>query len=75
MRTQMSTMSRMMAISGGAPPGMDDEEMMGALMGGAGPRQVAPGRVRRKKNVLEAMKRSKEEARAESAQDTAETTV
>jgi signal recognition particle subunit SRP54 len=56
MRAQMQTMSRMMAISGGAGglmgmPGMDDEEMMASLMGGAGPRPVAPGRVRRKKRV------------------------
>lgn len=56
MRAQMQTMSRMMAISGGAGglmgmPGMDDEEMMSSLMGGAGPRPVAPGRVRRKKKV------------------------
>lgn len=76
MRAQMSTMSRMMAISGGVPPGMDDEEMMGALMGGAGPRQVAPGRVRRKKNFLEAMKQRQskdEDGRAGSAQDAAAT--
>jgi len=57
MRAQMQTMSRMMAISGGASglmgmPGMDDEEMMSSLMGGAGPRPVAPGRVRRKKKAL-----------------------
>ena len=56
MRAQMQTMSRMMAISGGASglmgmPGMDDEEMMSSLMGGAGPRPVAPGRVRRKKKI------------------------
>lgn len=54
MRAQMQTMSRMMAISGGATglagmPGMDDEEMMASLMGGTGPRPVAPGRVRRKR--------------------------
>jgi signal recognition particle subunit SRP54 len=49
MRSQMQSMSKMMAISGGMPPGMDDEEMMGALMGGSGPRPVTPGRVRRKR--------------------------
>lgn len=54
MRSQMQTMSRMMAISGGASglmgmPGMDDEEMMASLMGGAGPRPVTPGHVRRKR--------------------------
>ncbi|WPT10645.1 Signal recognition particle 54 kDa protein [Picochlorum sp. SENEW3] len=56
MRAQMQTMSRMMAISGGTSglmgmPGMDDEEMMSSLMGGAGPRPVAPGRIRRKKKI------------------------
>lgn len=56
MRAQMQTMSRMMAISGGAGglmgmPGMDDEEMMASLMGGAGPRPVAPGCVRRRKKA------------------------
>lgn len=57
MRAQMQTMSRMMAISGGTGgmmgmPGMDDEEMMASLMGGAGPRPVSPGRVRRKKKMI-----------------------
>jgi signal recognition particle subunit SRP54 len=59
MRSQMQTMSKMMAISGGMPPGMDDEEMMGALMGGSGPRQVTPGRVRRKKNFLAERERAR----------------
>merc|ERR1719183_2117994 len=69
MRSQMQTMSKMMAISGGLPPRMDDDEMMGALMGGAGPRQVTPGRVRRKKNFLEELARAQaaevERAKAE----------
>ena len=69
MRSQMQTMSKMMAISGGLPPGMDDDEVMGALMGGAGPRQVTPGRVRRKKNFLEELARAQaaevERAKAE----------
>jgi len=72
MRSQMQTMSKMMAISGGMPPGMDDDEMMGALMGGAGPRQVTPGRVRRKKNFLEELARAQaaevEREKAEQAQ-------
>ena len=70
MRGQMQTMSKMMAISGGMPPGMDDEEMMSALMGGAGPRQVTPGRVRRKKNFMEMMK-TKDKQEKETAQDMA----
>ncbi|PRW50901.1 Signal recognition particle 54 kDa chloroplastic isoform B [Chlorella sorokiniana] len=54
MRAQMQTLSRMMALSGGAQgvagmPQMSDEEMMEAVMGGTGPRKVAPGKVRRKR--------------------------
>lgn len=54
MRAQMQTMSRMMALSGGAQglagmPQMSDEEMMEAVMGSTGPRKVAPGKVRRKR--------------------------
>ncbi|KFM28714.1 Signal recognition particle 54 kDa protein, chloroplastic [Auxenochlorella protothecoides] len=54
MRAQMQTMTRMMALSGGASglggmPSMSDEEMMAAALGSAGPRQVPPGKVRRKK--------------------------
>ncbi|KAL4430056.1 hypothetical protein ABPG77_004426, partial [Micractinium sp. CCAP 211/92] len=46
MRAQMQTMSRMMALSGGAQglagmPQMSDEEMMEAVMGSTGPRKVA----------------------------------
>ena len=51
MRQQMQTMSRMMALGGGGMPSgmMSDEEMMAAVLGGTGPRKVAPGMVRRKR--------------------------
>lgn len=53
MRVQLQTMSRMMALSGGAAgmPGMSDEEMMAAVLGGTGPRKITPGCVRRKKKM------------------------
>ncbi|PSC75432.1 Signal recognition particle 54 kDa, chloroplastic [Micractinium conductrix] len=56
MRAQMQTLSRMMALSGGAQgmagmPQMSDEEMMEAVMGNTGPRKVAAGKVRRKRGL------------------------
>lgn len=54
MRSQMQGLSRVMALSGGGMnipgmPQMSDEEMMATVLGGTGPRKVAPGRVRRKR--------------------------
>lgn len=54
MRTQLQTMSRMMALGGGGMPGqMSDEDMMAAVLGGTGPRKVPAGMVRRKKKRVE----------------------
>jgi len=60
MRSQMQSLSRMMALSGGVAnvpgmPAMSDEEMMAAVLGGTGPRKVAPGKVRRKKKAMTAV--------------------
>jgi hypothetical protein len=54
MRSQMQGLSRVMALSGGGMnipgmPTMSDEEMMATVLGGTGPRKVAPGKVRRKR--------------------------
>lgn len=54
MRSQMQGLSRVMALSGGGMnipgmPQMSDEEMMATVLGGTGPRKVAPGKVRRKR--------------------------
>ena len=56
MRSQMQNLTKMMALSGGMSgipgmPSMTDEEMMASVLGGTGPRQVAPGKVRRKKKM------------------------
>jgi signal recognition particle subunit SRP54 len=73
MRSQMQGLSRMMALSnglgGGLPgaPAMSDEEMMAAVLGGTGPREVAPGRVRRKRNFREAAAKAAAAVAAEAA--------
>ena len=53
MRSRMQNLTKMMQM--GAMPGMpgvptmNDEQLMGATLAGYGPRQVAPGKVRRKR--------------------------
>lgn len=56
MRSQMQSLSRMMALSGGVQnipgmPAMSDEEMMASVLSGTGPRKVEAGKVRRKKKA------------------------
>jgi len=55
LRIRMQSITKMMAAGGQLPSDMmTDDEILSATLSGSGPRPVTPGKVRRKKRVVNA---------------------